>query len=162
MLTIGSIISVKGFITDEKFIRGQTLSEIEKRLGFHQGRLKKGAMFALVDYPNLLEFNLRGYSQVAGHHFDKQYGHIQIDVGQAKKSLLKSWQNHKVQLIKVRPFIDHNSAMDDDKQYPPGSGVPQWQITQSVKGRVIAIYDANAYHQNIPYQRMQYLHNQIN
>lgn len=160
MLSVGSTLKVKGFITDEKFLRGQSLSEIEKRLGFHKGRLKNGATFCLVDYPHINAFSFRGYSQVAGHHYDEQYSEVKVDVVRAKKSLIKSWKERGVQLIKVLPEIRHNSTISDDEQYPPGSGIPQWEITHETKARVIAILESNAYKDNSPFQRMQYLHNQ--
>lgn len=157
MLSVGSILTVSGFVTDEKFIRGQTMKEIEKRLGFHTGRLQKGATFALlVDYPSMNSFDLQGYSQVAGHHFDEQYGNSNLDTVRVKRNVLKSWQSHHAKLVKVLPTIRHDRNISDDEQYPSGSGVPQWKISGH-DARIVAIFDANAYQRNRPYQRQVFV-----
>ncbi len=139
--TVGQLVNdVKGFVTDEKYLKGETLGSIESRLGFHKGRLAKGATFVvLCTPPNFLEFSPKGYSQVAGHHYDEQYGKRQLDHVVLKRNVIQHWRAKKAQIIKVYPAIRHDNVMTDNEQYPPGSGVPQWEVTTGLSGRVVAI-----------------------
>ena len=131
-------INVTGFITQEKYILGCTLSEIERILGFHPGRLKAGvSIYALLRLPEENEYQLAGYSQVAGHHTEEQYGkdlQTRHDMKQLTKRLRQDvWTTTGTdRLIKVRPVTMNNSNMKDDDQYPPGKGVPQWKLTSPV------------------------------
>ena len=154
-LSIGDTIQVRGFVTDEKFIQGQSLQEIERRLGFHSGRLRQGAVFVLLNgYPSLNSFMIRGYSQVAGHHFDRQYGKTvgSLDLMRVKRNVRNYWRDNNVKLAKVLPSIRHDNLMSDDKQYPPGAGIPQWEIDKDnpVDGTVTVIYR----NYNLPYRRI--------
>ncbi len=64
-----STVALRGFFTKQIYLQGQTLREIEDRLGFDSGRLSLGAWFAtVVRLPMVDEFEFAGYSQVAGHH----------------------------------------------------------------------------------------------
>lgn len=129
MSSIGSVMGVSGFVTNEKFLRGHNLRELEKRLGYHKGRLNEGAIFVLLTrYPALHEFELRGYSQVAGHRYHKEYGQMKLDPTKLKQTVIKYWQEKSTQLVKIYPNIRHNVALSSDIQYPPGSGIPQWEI----------------------------------
>src|SRR5690349_17336696 len=65
------IIQVKGCITQERYIKGKTLPELERLLGVQHGRLSNGAVVAvLLQVPNEKQFKLLGYSQVAEHRFN--------------------------------------------------------------------------------------------
>src|SRR4051812_48029791 len=64
-------ISVRGCITQEKFIKGKSLAELERILGFQKDRLKAGIVVAaLLQRPAKSQFELLGYTQVAEHKFD--------------------------------------------------------------------------------------------
>ena len=65
---VGQNISVKGFVTQQKYLSGRSLQQIELLLGYHAGRLSRGASFATLDrLPAIDEFETFGYSQVAAH-----------------------------------------------------------------------------------------------
>ena len=42
-------------------------------------------------------------------------------------------------LVKVFPAIGHNASLDNDHQYPPGAGCPQWKLTTKIDATVVAI-----------------------
>jgi hypothetical protein len=48
--------------------KAEPLQELENILGFHKGRLSKGIVVAaLLQIPSKPQFELLGYTQVAGH-----------------------------------------------------------------------------------------------
>ena len=127
-----------GCFTKQLVLQGRTLRDIELILGYHMGRLSEGAWFAAaVRLPEIDNFELAGYTQVAGHHTVKQYGDLNNPGSAAeketytamKKMAMNSWKTFGTdRLIKVLPSIRHSSHMEDDVQYPPGHGVPQWNV----------------------------------
>ena len=42
-------------------------------------------------------------------------------------------------LVKVTPLLPHDEHMDDDIQYPPGSGIQQWKLIATIPFRVEAV-----------------------
>lgn len=59
--------SVRGYVTQEKFIKGRTPEEMEKILGLEPGNLKNGAtIYRLTETPNADQFTPKGYSQTPG------------------------------------------------------------------------------------------------
>ncbi|MEJ1239307.1 hypothetical protein WBG78_14315 [Chryseolinea sp. T2] len=148
---VGQSVDIHGFVTSEKFIANCSLSEIEKRLGFHQGRLMQGAAFLVLSgTPSDKDFELRGYSNVADHRFKMPSG---LDVKVLKRNVKEAWEEDQTQLIKVVPRQGHNPEISDDIQYPPGHGVPQWKLTSDYKARVVAVYSPNDYVARTPYRR---------
>lgn len=145
MGNIGEIFHTGGFVTRQLNIQGQTLGEIEHRLGYHQGRLAKGAKFyVLQQLPSATQFELAGYTQVAGHHTTEQYGDINNasdPMLRAKKAMAAAqWSLHgSDRLVKTVPFIGLDKGMKDDDQFPPGSGIQQWKIIDALPFRLEAI-----------------------
>jgi hypothetical protein len=45
-------------------------------------------------------------------------------------------------LVKVMPNTPHAEHMENDEQYPPGLGVPQWKLTSKINAEVVAIIKA--------------------
>ena len=135
------IIRVKGCITQERYIKGKTLPELERLLGFQKGRLEAGAIVAaLIQLPATHQFELLGYSQIAEHHFgaDATNG---LNVNKLKELVLHdafTLAGNK-RLVKVMANTPHNTTLDNDVQYPPGQGVPQWKLTSRLPARVINI-----------------------
>lgn len=107
-------------------------------MGFHRGRLKEGlSVYALLRLPEEKEYHIAGYSQVAGHHTEKQYGsnlQKRYDMKYVTKNLHQDvWITTGTNwLIKVRPVIMNNKFMNDDDQYPQGRGIPQWKLIQPI------------------------------
>jgi hypothetical protein len=63
----GPLTAVRGYITQEKNIKGQPLREIELRLGLPEGTLASGAhVMALNRLPRPHEFELRSYTNLPG------------------------------------------------------------------------------------------------
>lgn len=138
MLT--QFLTVRGCITQEKYIKGRTLSELEFILGFHAGRLAQGAtVAALLQVPTKSQFNLLGYTQVAEHKINSEV-FKGLDVDKLKDLLLReTFTTVGVnRLVKVIPKTEHSKEMNDDEQYPPGWGVPQWKLTAEMPAQVIA------------------------
>ena len=131
-------VALYGFFTTQIYLQGQTLREIEIRLGFDKGKLAQGAWFAAATHlPNVGQFEFAGYSQVASHHTVEQYGNINKPQGLSEKEAYDRRQKMVIEtcwalhgsnrLIKVIPMTGHTPNMDMDYQYPPGSGIPQWK-----------------------------------
>lgn len=137
-LTIGASLQVSGCVTKEKFIRGRTLADIERSLGFSAGRLREGmAVAALRRLPEPDQFQLAGYSNVATHRHVTPTG---LDIERLKATALASWSIvGPERLVKVLPAIRHNPSLEPDLQYPPGDGVPQWIVTPQIDAIVVAV-----------------------
>lgn len=137
-----SLQNISGCVTLDKYIKGRNLEEIERILGFNNGRLKNGMkVVALTQLPQQYQFELQGYNQVASHKFDKNILKG-LDVNVLKQNVIKNvWQlTGPNRLVKVIPITPHNDNLDPDKQYPPGQGVPQWVISRPhcVPGVIVA------------------------
>lgn len=144
----GDMLDVRGFFTQEKFLIGRSIRDWEKLLGFQTGRLDGGLVLVhLTEIPAMDAFELKGYSIVPDdEEFEKKYkieewkrkdlnAYLKV-----KQNAQKSWRSEGPdRLVKVMPFIMHRK---DKTQYPPGLGVPQWKLTKSVHGRVVARYEA--------------------
>ena len=135
------IIQIKGCITQERYIKGKTLPELERLLGFKKGRLDNGVVVAaLIQMPMANQFELMGYSQVAGHKFnsDSTKG---LDISKLKELVLKETFTlvGVKRLVKVMANTPHSDHLSNDEQYPPGEGVPQWKLTSRVSARVVDV-----------------------
>ncbi len=142
-LSINNYISVTGFITQEIYLKNKSLRDIERLLGFQWGRLNEGLIVAaLVQIPEDSQYELAGYSQVAGHKFND--GSLKkLDERKLKEILRKevfALSGNK-RLVKVIPNSPHKSSISADLQYPPGLGIPQWKLTRPVTAKVIAIIE---------------------
>jgi hypothetical protein len=154
-MAIGQSSDVYGFITQEKFLRGKNLSELEDLLGFQKGRLKEGAVIlALKQLPAAEQFDFGGYTQVADHHFKEQFGNNSLvnkaqgetdsdhkaRITKVKNVLIKSvWaETGPERLVKVKAVTPHDNNIHEDEQYPPGQGIPQWKLKAGIPARVVA------------------------
>ncbi len=141
---INKSIRVTGCITQEKYIKGKSLTEVERILGFHAGRLGEGMVVAaLQQIPAKDQFELLGYTQVAEHRFNTS-ALKGLDADKLKETVRQNtFSLHGVnRLVKILPNILHQPFMKDEDQYPPGSGVPQWKLTSPVYAIVVAIVQA--------------------
>ncbi|MBK8566756.1 MAG: hypothetical protein IPN76_26345 [Saprospiraceae bacterium] len=138
---------LSGFFTQQKFIVGQTLPELERRLGYRSGRLAQGAyVYRAEQLPTANDFELYGYSQVSGDKLNTggQYdrskanklwpGSKDIELNKLKSIAMSGWQlSGPDSLVKVMPVTPHS----ENETYPPGSGVPQWRVTNAVQCRLV-------------------------
>ena len=124
-------MQAKGCFTQDKFIAGKSLREIEKNLGFKQGRLAQGGyVYTLTRLPEKNEFRVAGYTNVSLHNFTMP-GNLNEDV--LKRNVMEVWEvKGRNRLVKVVPIIPHDSKMPNDEQYPHARGVPQWVITKEL------------------------------
>ena len=122
------IAKARGCFTLDKFIAGRTLKEIEKNLGFEEGRLARGGVvLALSQLPQKGEFEVAGYTNVSLHRFQMPAG---LDVDVLKRNAMEMWElTGRNRLVKVVPTILHDPQKDPDEQYPHARGVPQWKVT---------------------------------
>ncbi len=122
------ISKAKGCFTLDKFIAGRSLREIERNLGFEEGRLAHGGyVVALSQLPGKGEFEVAGYTNVSLHRFQMPGG---VDVDVLKRNAMELWElKGGNRLVKVIPTIRHDPRKDPDEQYPHARGVPQWQVT---------------------------------
>lgn len=141
----GETLHLRGCFTQMKFIAGQTLPEIERRLGVRAGRLSKGAYIVQAgELPGLHGFNLLAYSQIPGDRFKTGSSYDQgkangmfpgTDPVKLRQLVLSNWEvSGRDSLVKVIPVIPHT----EHETYPSGSGVPQWELTEPIRSRVIA------------------------
>jgi len=136
---MATITRVSGYITQDKYLIGRPLSVLEQYLGFHRGRLARGATFVKLNrLPLEDEFDLAGYSMTAEHRHVPPSG---LDITKLKRMAISSWRlSGPDRLIKVFAGIEHDRSMKDDDQYPPGAGVPQWKIRRDkpIDGTIVA------------------------
>jgi hypothetical protein len=137
-LTVHQIILKEGFITDAKFLWGN-FAELERRLGFHAGRLRKGFFVAhLLRLPASNEFDLAGYSNTPGHKFVMPGGLAPDKLKEmAQKEMMRIGCR---KLVKIFPVTRHRAHM----QYPPGLGIPQWKLTKPLPMRIFQYVDGKS------------------
>jgi hypothetical protein len=138
---IHQAVQVSGYVTKDKFIRGRAIVDIERTLGFHNGRFRGGIVVIRLDrLPTLSQFELAGYSMTAEHRFAAP---SDLNIDKLKQLALESWSLIGVErLVKVRPNTEHDLNLAPDWQYPPGLGVPQWKLTTRLPGTVIDVIDS--------------------
>ena len=140
MLT-NTYIQVRGYITQERYLKYKSLEQMERLLGFQRNRLKEGAVVAALDQmPAKNGFELAGYSQVAEHKLPKDFT-SGLEVAKLKEILTKEifTLTGEKRLVKVLPITKHKVNMSNDLQYPPGQGIPQWRLTGMLFARVVAV-----------------------
>jgi hypothetical protein len=120
-------MEASGCFTQEKFIAGRSLKDIEKNIGFEEGRLAKGGIvLALTRLPRKGEFRVAGYTNVSLHNFEFPDG---LDPNVLEKNAMEQWQLQGLdRLVKVVPTITHDPRKAPDMQYPHARGIPQWDV----------------------------------
>lgn len=153
-LRVGEMQKLQGDFSKALYYRSQSSSEVERRIGYRAGRLREGwwLMFLTV-LPTPEQFEYRGYSQMSG---GREQGHLpQYSSGPTAEDRLKSGgfnltgSEHQQRglkqktiaevfrlsgperLAKVRP-VAREHGDPDVPDYPPGAGIPQWTLTQSL------------------------------
>ncbi len=116
-------MTVKGYFTIERNIRGLSTQEIERKLGFRRGRLTHGARVLVLERePRADEFESAGSTRFSGGKG------LNLEELQRTKSIPGAWLGQR--LVKVVPdLID--SAFE---WYPGASSIAaeQWKLTKNV------------------------------
>lgn len=138
----GDTISRGGFVTQRKFVIGQSLQELERRLGFKRGRFSNGILVAVLtdsqQLPIATDFELRGYSQVADHHHNPSLTDG-MDRNTLKNLARQVWEKTGPNsLVKIISITEHDDRIPLDQQYPPGAGVPQWKLVKGLQFDIVA------------------------
>jgi len=140
-MILRQVIQIKGCITQERYIKGKSLPELERLLGFQKGRLEKGIVVAaLLQLPTFHQYELLGYSQVAAHQFNRTVTKG-LEVNKLKEMVVSEifTLSGSKRLVKIMANQPHNDRLGNDTQYPPGQGVPQWKLTTPLFAQVIAV-----------------------
>jgi hypothetical protein len=147
-LTVGSEPLIAGYVCKARDVRGQSPSELERRLGYRTGRLEQGWYFLfLLRLPTISDFEFRGYTHLSdgipkgGKHppedVMRREGWSGIDIDRMKRKLIENGTLTVTgfqRLAKVVPVIRHTDA----ETYPPGSGIPQWRLKNPLPFKVKA------------------------
>lgn len=152
-MKVGEKDSFKGYVTQMHYVAGKSSSALESLLGYKAGRLAGGwALLALTRMPKPNEFEFRGYSYFSGGvvegHLedtkDRRTAEIRLkdglyDVEKLKDAIIRNTfaVSGSKRLVKIVP----REPPSGKKDYPPGSGVPQWELTKKLPFVVIGVMD---------------------
>jgi hypothetical protein len=139
---VPAVVTLRGFFTSQKWLRGKTLDEMEALLGYRTGRLSTAgaAVYAFTRLPENWEFEVAGYTNVSGGmsissdwvEADRKAAPYYAKTGmRSSETVLKDNARASMtiygenRLIKVKPLLD--DLLDT---YPPGRGIPQWRVSK--------------------------------
>ena len=151
-----TILQTTGFCTQAFLLRGQSLPELEDRLGFRRDRLASGAMILFLEKLPLPEdFELAGYTNFSDGAVRGDKIPAAERAPYRAEALLKSedkWTDEKLHAFK-QGMIGHKIAINgperlaklvpvlkhsDSETYPAGSGIFQVKIVRPLPFRVKA------------------------
>ena len=150
-MKVGETIKAKGYITQLHFVAGKSGAQLEKLLGYKAGRLGFGwALLHLTKLPRPSDFRFRGYTQMSG---GIPMGHLKNredaktaeqllreqvdDIVKLKERIIRDTFriSGAKRLVKVIP----NRKPSGSRDYPPGQGIPQWELVSAMPFRVAAV-----------------------
>lgn len=144
---VGKTTYQKGCFTLLKQIAGQTLHELEIRLGFRYGRLAQGTYVVQAsELPTENQFDLIGYTNVSidrmltDDKYDKNKAiniHGNYDHAILKRNIvIPSWDiSGPNSLVKLIPVIEHSEI----ETYPSSQNrISQWLVNTEIRCSVIA------------------------
>jgi len=137
MTAPGSKFDAKGCFTQDKFLAGRSLRDIEKNIGFQEGRLAQGGIvIALLRLPRKGEFHVAGYTNVSLNKFVMPGG---LDAAVLERNAMEQWElTGRNRLVKVLPTIRHDPNLLPEIQYPHARGIPQWDVLVNLPCVVVA------------------------
>ena len=148
-MPVGDIVQMTGFFTKALFLRAQSAGELERRLGYAEGRMKAGWRLLFLERSPLPDdFEFMGYSQMSG---GMPLGHLAPVGGLTAEQSLRV-QGYDLPALKRKIIRDVFCVSGADRlakaipldaatgpaPYPPGSGIPQWKLVRPLPFRVIA------------------------
>src|ERR1700694_1585741 len=112
-MKVGDNAFVSGYITQDKFILGRTLEEMEQILGFQHNRFQEGVyVLTLNRLPSQSEFQLAAYSMIAEHRFKMP---TDLNIDKIKQNAAGAWAlSGGNRLVKVRTVALHDPKLDLD------------------------------------------------
>jgi hypothetical protein len=132
-------ITLTGFFTSQKYLRGQGLSQLERLLGYRGQLMAAGAaVYAFTRIPDIWEFELKGYTNVSGgidanpvwaaadraaSEYYKRTGMKDSETMRKTAARTAMTIVGENRLVKVKPLIQVQG------DYPPGLGIPQWRVS---------------------------------
>ena len=149
-LRLNSVDYFTGFFTRALFLRGRTSQELEDLLGYGGGRLGQGWwLLFMVELPGPQDFEFRGYSQMSG---GVARGHLPAppDPRTAEQTLRDRGHDDESLAAFKRKFVAANFTLHGaarlakvipklpGRDYPPGRGIPQWELVRARRFRVVA------------------------
>lgn len=150
-MDVGQKVNVKGYFTQFHFVAGKSASRLESLLGYKAGRLAGGwALLELTRLPAPGDFEFRGYSYfsggiIQGHKEENKDGKTaevrlkdgNYDVLALKTALIKNTFtiSGSKRLVKIVP----KDPPSGNRDYPPGAGIPQWELTRRMPFKVSAV-----------------------
>lgn len=144
-LRLGRIVHRRGYVTQLPFVRGKSGRELDRLIGYRAGRMADGwALLELIEMPGPDDFEFRGYSHLSGGiaagESRTAEGRLRdggYDVAKLKRDVIAS--KFRVtgpsRLVKVVP----NRVAFGGDDYPPGAGIPQWELKRDLAFRVAAL-----------------------
>ncbi|MQX36603.1 hypothetical protein [Roseospira navarrensis] len=150
---VGNIVEFGGNVTTLLSIKPGAERDMEKALGYAEGRLSKGYFVLLLrQLPAHDDFKLAGYSYFSGGRIGKPRmvaekdtlrEHLQekvlrehgLDGVLHRKRIAREGMSvtGRHRIAKVLPVIRHDSSKPPAQQYPVGGGVPQFELTRPRK-----------------------------
>ena len=162
-LILGSIVSLTGDVTQNRWVGARSASQLERNLGFAPGRLSHGwTVLLLKQTLTLADFKFSGLTLRSGgrlglpaettvadearkHVHDemlKEYGTSTYEAMQ-RNALAVITPTGDGRIVKVIPKIDHSTTMKPSDQYPMGGGGLQWTLTKPCAFLVAMTVDRN-------------------
>jgi hypothetical protein len=155
---VGRTYAKRGDITVLAAIAGQSQQAIERRLGFHRGRLANGySLLVLVEKVAITDFLWTDQTRYSGGNQlyrdegmmvprrDLLRGALLVQHGSDDAADAAMWSilgtsQHRINIgvdtrtiIKVMPNIAHSETMPSHLQYPDADtgNIPQWTLTRA-------------------------------
>jgi hypothetical protein len=145
-LELNKTVPMKGFITQAKFLRSHSASELEQRLGYGTGRLANGWwLLFLEQMPQPNDYEFMAYSHMSG---GVPQGHLNPPGGRTTEQSLQS-KGFDMTVLKQKTIRDTFTLTGPDRlakvipvlggdAYPQGKGIPQWKLLRDLTFRAVA------------------------
>jgi hypothetical protein len=158
---LGERVRRKGFVTQLISVINQSPGELERRLGYAAGRLAGGwTLLFLKEAVGGDEFRYGGYTHFSGglvgppaqgdgrDSVEDELGTLVGDVGALRRKRAEAifQTTGPRRIVKLLPADGEDPNLDAAGNYPPGSGVPQFILTQEKWFVVGAVVGANRLH----------------
>jgi hypothetical protein len=162
-LVLGATVSLKGDVTQNRWVGARSARELERSLGFGAGRLAQGwTVLLLKQTLQPGDFKFSGLTLRSGGRYGlpadtsaadqlrpSVHDGVMRERGPAGYAELQRIVLAEVKptgpsrLVKVLPVTPHSKTMAPDEQYPMGGGGLQWTLIRPCAFLVAMIVDQN-------------------